>query len=345
MSSSPKVSFVLPCYNSAAYLQETLDSISGQSFTDFECIAVDDGSSDATLAILQAHAVKDARFSIITRENRGLIATLNEAIALAKGEWIARMDADDICDPQRIEKQLQRLHETQADVCGSWIRFFGDKNGEWMTPSTDGAIKAMLLFNSAFAHPSVIARTTLLKAHPYSPHAVHAEDYALWCELAQAGATFTSVPEVLLNYRCHAGQITQSKKDELRATAQMIRSKYARFALPAAMQKHADRFVELAEPARQLSRAEFDWMCDFYLQLAENWPASRSPLGEVWVDTLQRTSGVNLLLLGKVQALNQALPPPASELSKLKRQKIRCIIGDRAWQLIKKLNRTDKPKS
>ncbi|STR45621.1 glycosyltransferase family 2 protein [Iodobacter fluviatilis] len=337
MNTAPIVSFVLPCYNSAAFLQATLDSISQQSFKQFECIAIDDGSSDATLALLQQHAQQDPRFIVISRANRGLISTLNEAIAVARGEWIARIDADDICHPQRIEKQLQRLQATGADVCGSWIRFFGDKTGEWMTPSSDGAIKAMLLFNSAFAHPSVIARAALLKANPYPPHAVHAEDYALWCTLAEVGATFTTVPEVLLDYRCHAGQITQSKKDELRATAQIIRSKYARFALPAAMQKRADRFVELAEPARQLSRAEFDWMCDFYLQLAEAWPASRSPLGEVWVDTLQRTSGVNLFLLGKVQALSQTLPPPASEISKLKRQKIRCLIGDKAWQLIKKL--------
>lgn len=340
MNIAPKVSFVLPCYNSAAYLQATLDSISQQSFKDFECIAVDDGSSDSTLALLRQHVQQDPRFVIITRENRGLIATLNEAISLAKGEWIARMDADDICHPQRIEKQLQRLQATGSDVCGSWIRFFGDKSGEWMTPSTDGAIKAMLLFNSAFAHPSVMARTELLKTHPYPPHAVHAEDYALWCTLAEVGARFTAVPEVLLDYRCHTGQITQSKKDQLRATAQIIRSKYARFALPAAMQKNAARFVELAEPARPLSRAEFDWMCDFYLALAAAWPASRDILGEVWVDNLQRTSGIHLLLLAKIHSLSKALPVPASERPKLKRQLIRCFVGDTLWQWLKRVKKS-----
>jgi hypothetical protein len=340
MTPLPKVSFVLPCYNSAAYLQATLDSISQQSFKDFECIAVDDGSNDHTLAILQQHAKQDPRFAIITRENRGLIATLNEAIAQAKGEWIARMDADDICHPQRIEKQLQRLQATGSDVCGSWIRFFGDKSGEWMTPSTDGAIKAMLLFNSAFAHPSVIARTTLLKMYPYPPHAVHAEDYALWCLLAEVGARFTAVPEVLLDYRCHTGQITQSKKDQLRSTAQGIRNKYAARALPATLQKNAAHFVELAEPARVLSRTEFDWMCDFYLTLAAAWPASRDILGEVWVDTLQRTSGSNLLLLAKIHSLSKALPVPASERPKLKRQLIRCFVGDTLWQWLKRVKKS-----
>lgn len=335
MSQLPKVSFVLPCYNSAAFLQATLDSISHQTFRDFECIAIDDGSQDNTLAILEAHA--DPRFKVISRENRGLIATLNQAIDLAKGEWIARMDADDLCEPERIEQQLQRLNETGADVCGSWIRFFGDKTGLWMTPSTDGSIKAMLLFNSAFAHPSVMARASTLKAHPYVPYAVHAEDYALWCELAQTGSVFTAVPAPLLRYRCHAGQITQSKKDELRATAHIIRSRYAASALPAEMQKQATRFVELAEPARQLSRKEFDWMCQFFLQLLKLWPESQGPLGEVWVDTLQRTRGVNLLLLPKIRHLCRKLPVPAAEMGKLKRQLIRCLIGDVAWQWIKKV--------
>jgi glycosyltransferase involved in cell wall biosynthesis len=178
------VSFVLPCFNSAQYLQETLDSISAQSHTHWECIAVDDGSTDTTLALLQAAADIDPRFKIISRENRGLIASLNEGIAASSGEWIARIDADDVCAPERIAEQLAHCAATGADVCGTWVKFIGDRDGEWHTPVSDAAIRVALLFNTPLAHPSVLARACVLKARPYPADAPHAEDYALWCQLA-----------------------------------------------------------------------------------------------------------------------------------------------------------------
>ncbi|MBM5571773.1 MULTISPECIES: glycosyltransferase family 2 protein [Deefgea] len=332
----PTVSFLLPCFNSAAFLQQTLDSISAQTFKDFECIAIDDGSTDATLNLLQAHAAKDARFVVITRENHGLIATLNEAIVVARGEWLARIDADDICTPDRIDKQLARLIETGADVCGAWVRFIGDRSGVWQTQSSDGAIKAGLLFNSTLAHPTVMLRASLVKAQGYDAAALHAEDYALWCRLAKQGASFTGVPEVLLEYRCHAGQITQSKKEQLRATAQKIRLDYASHALPLPLQPVAAEFVELAEPGQSLSVTECRSLFMIYLQLLQLWPESRAALSEVWLDTLQRTQAVNLGMLLDVLSMKAKLAIPSSEKLKWRKQLLRIVLSDTVWQMLKR---------
>ncbi|MBE9609111.1 glycosyltransferase family 2 protein [Chitinilyticum piscinae] len=335
--SCPLVSFVLPCYNAAGYLQETLDSIVRQSYTRWECVAIDDGSTDATLAILQTAARRDPRFRVISRDNRGLIATLNEGIAAAEGEWIARIDADDLCTDDRLERQLMRVQETAADVCGAWVHFFGDRDGEWHLPTSDAGIRAMLLFNSALAHPTVLARRELLLAHPYAADARHAEDYALWCALARAGARFTTVPRVLLHYRTHAGQITQSKRDELRETAMRVRLGYAQWALPVPLQALADRFAELAEPGRLLSTGEFREFMGILRQLAVLMDGARSVLGEVWLDALQRTQGLHAGMLPEVMLYHASMPIPMAEMGKWRKLLLRMGMSDWLWQTLKQV--------
>lgn len=330
---TPRVSIVLPCYNAAEHLPETLASLSAQTLHDFECIAIDDGSSDATRAVLEAHAAQDPRFVVLSRENRGLIATLNQGIALARGEWLARMDADDIAHPTRLEKQLAHLARSGADLCGSWIRFFGDRQGEWQMPTDDAAIRAYLMFNSPLAHPAVMARTALLQRHPYDPAHQHAEDYGLWCTLALAGARFANVPEVLLDYRTHAGQITQRRADALRASAQQTRARYIPAILPPTLQADGPRLIELAEPGRVLDPDEFAWLADFLGRLAAAWPACRSGLGPLWLDALQRTPQAGRRELRRARQLAGELPLPAGEQHRYRRQLLRCLLGPHlcAW--------------
>ncbi|MBB5191543.1 hypothetical protein HNQ50_002273 [Silvimonas terrae] len=324
--STPLISIVLPCYNSAAFLQETLDSLSAQTLADFECIAIDDGSADTTLAILRAHATRDPRFQIISRENRGLIATLNEGIAAARGAWLARMDADDLAEPQRLQIQLDTLTATGADVCGTWVTFFGERSGVWQTPLDDTAIKLQLLFNVAFAHPSVMARTGLLRQVPYDAAATHAEDYALWCALAARGARFVNVPQALLRYRCHAGQITQTKRDALRHTAQGIRAAYAPSLLPAALQDKAALFAEYAEPGRTLGVAEFASYAQMLLAIHAAHPGGVSVLGLAWLEGWQRTTA-SPRTLAVARQLKRALPVPEGYAALYRKQWFKHRLG------------------
>ncbi len=221
---SPTISVLLPIYNGEKYLVEAIDSILAQTFTDFELIVIDDGSTDGTLAILQHYQTLDSRIRLVSRENKGLVATLNEGVNLARGKWLARMDQDDIALPQRFERQLQWLAQTGADICGSWVQFFGASDQSILKhPQTDAAIKTELLFMSAFAHPSVIMKTALVKQLYYDSQFENAEDYDLWERVARAGWQMTNVPEVLLHYRQHASQISSRIAIQQQRLSQKIR--------------------------------------------------------------------------------------------------------------------------
>lgn len=230
---APRISVVIPACNAEASLPEAIDSVLAQSLRDIELILIDDGSRDGTLRVMQAAAARDARVRVVTRENRGLVHTLNEGVALARGEWVARMDADDICRPERLALQLRWAERQQAEVCGGWIRTFGGTlSRERRFYQSPEAIRLQLLFNSCFAHPAVLARRAVLLAHPYDPAAAHAEDYDLWCRLAAAGVRLTNYPGVVLDYRLHAGQITATRRHEQDAARARIAATYRAAAYP-----------------------------------------------------------------------------------------------------------------
>lgn len=223
----PKISVVLPVFNAQKYVGNAVRSILSQSFTNFELIVINDGSSDGTTAILSEFQKQDSRLILISRDNKGLVASLNEGVDLARGEWIARMDADDIALPQRFERQLQWLEQTGADICGSWIQLFGTADKRIIKHSqTDGAIKMELLFGSPFAHPTVMMRSELVRNLRYDSVWEKAEDYDLWERAARSGWKMTNVPEVLLQYRQHETQISTAASTKQHQLTQLIQRRY-----------------------------------------------------------------------------------------------------------------------
>ncbi len=224
------ISVVLPAFNAEKYIAEAVRSILDQTLTNFELIVINDGSTDNTLAILEELRDKDARVIVISRENRGLVESLNEGIDLARGKWIARMDADDIALPHRFERQLEWLERTGADISGSWVQRFGSSDKRVVRlPQTDDAIKMAMLFCSPFAHPAVIMRTSLVKRLGYDKRWEKAEDYDLWERAAEAGWKMANVPEVLLSYRVHAEQISTLTANRQQQLTQGIRRRYGAF--------------------------------------------------------------------------------------------------------------------
>lgn len=229
-NTSELVSVVLPVYNGEKFIAEAIQSILCQSYKNFEFIIIDDGSTDETLRILREFKGKDSRIHLVSRENKGLVATLNEGIDLACGKWIARMDADDIALPQRFERQLQWLGETGADICGAWVNLFGTADKRVLRhPQSDDAIKVELLFGTPFAHPSVIMKTDLVRKLRYDKAWEKAEDYDLWERAARQGWKMTNVQEVLLLYRQHATQTTMHFFDQNQLLSQKIRRRYWEF--------------------------------------------------------------------------------------------------------------------
>lgn len=211
----PLISVVLPIYNGEKFLLETLESISSQTFPDWELIAINDGSNDGSQKILDEYASIESRMLIVSRENRGLVETLNEGIKLAKGEWIARMDADDICLPDRFSRQLSWLQDNKAVICGGGIKRIGEGSGgnSWEFPTSTEGIYAWLMFRSAFAHPTVFIKREIAAKMPYSKEFTYSEDYELWTRMALNKESMTNLPENVLLYRIHEQQVSQKKRD------------------------------------------------------------------------------------------------------------------------------------
>ena len=219
------ISVLLPVYNGGKYLEEAVASILKQTYKNFELIIIDDGSTDDTRDVISLF--KDHRIKVISRGNKGLITSLNEGIELASGQWIARMDADDIALPQRFELQLDWLQRTGADVCGSWVSRFGDGEKRIVrTKEKDDEIKIDLLFYSSFVHPSVLGRASMFKKLRYNQGSVRAEDYDLWVRSAEQGYTMANIPEVLLWYRVHDEQVSAEYLEMQLEQTSKIRYRY-----------------------------------------------------------------------------------------------------------------------
>jgi glycosyltransferase involved in cell wall biosynthesis len=223
----PKLSVILPVYNSEHYLKECIDSVLSQSFTDFEFLIFNDGSSDRSGDIIRSYNDKRIRFFDL-KENSGYVHHLNEGIKLSRGEYLVRMDADDICRPDRflVLNNFMDLHP-KVGVCGSAVLLFGKTTKEWIFPSGNPELKAMLPFRVPFIHPSVIIRSKILKENNifYDNDFLPAEDYEFWNRLA--GFTeFANVKDILLKYRQHAGQISKRKTEIQQENSRKVRLKY-----------------------------------------------------------------------------------------------------------------------
>ncbi len=227
-NSSPDISVLMSVYNSEEYLAESIKSILNQTFKNFEFLIIDDGSTDKSLEIISSY--NDKRIVLIKNKNNlGLAASLNKGMKLAKGKYIARMDADDIALPTRLDKQFSFMENNRdIDISGSYVQFFGnDRDTIVKYPLENEDIKARLIFNCAFAHPVVILRkNSFLDKNLFYDKAVkHAEDYELWSRVAQS-CRMANIPEVLLRYRLHKDQV--SKKYNLN---QLDDAKIARLSL------------------------------------------------------------------------------------------------------------------
>ena len=216
---NPRVSVILPAYNAEAYLLESVDSILAQTYTDFELIALDDGSRDGTAALLDA--VRDPRVRVVHHENMGLALTLNKGIGLARGEFIARQDADDISRPDRLARQVAYLEAHPAcGLLGSWSVIQEDRtptSRQHKHPCTNGELQLRLLFDSFFVHSSVMIRRSALDRaglYPTDPERNPPEDFDLWLRIAREHR-LANLPEPLLVYREVPGSISRTRAELL----------------------------------------------------------------------------------------------------------------------------------
>ena len=208
----PKISVIMPVYNGEEFLRETMDSILNQTFSDFEFIIINDASKDSTEDIIKSYG-DDRIVYLINEQSLGVAGSLNRGLEVAKGEYIARIDADDIAFPERFEKQVKYMDEHKDCImCGSNTILFGAQQGRTYVPCSDAEIRANLLFASPFTHPTVMMRRSFVEEHNlgYNLECEGFEDYNMWFDFAKVGkGSFYNFQEPLLRYRIHPHQVTQ----------------------------------------------------------------------------------------------------------------------------------------
>jgi glycosyltransferase involved in cell wall biosynthesis len=229
MASTPIVSVVMPAFNAAEFLDEAVSSILDQTFRDFEFITINDGSSDDTPSILERYRKADHRVHVYHQENQGIIGALNRGCRLARGKYIARMDADDISLPHRLERQVDYIERyPEIGILGTWIYKIGSDGsvvGSWCPSSSGNVLKWKHFFGGSTCHPSVLMRRSVLeRIDYYRPGSAPIEDEDLW-RRASAITDFGNVPEFLFKYRVWNGSTFQSlQKTSGEAQINLLRS-------------------------------------------------------------------------------------------------------------------------
>lgn len=216
----PKVSVVMPVYNSETYLAEAIDSILTQTFTDFEFVIVDDGSTDSSSQIIASYASKDPRIHVhVMPQNSGIVAALNEGVRVSSAPLIARMDADDISLPSRFERQVAFFDQNTVGLVGSnYIKSTENSRKTTHHPTAPAEVARKLLYTCCIGHPTVMfSRDAFVQAGGYDPSYAGggAEDYDLWLRMSR-NVQLANLPDNLLKYRRHSVSLsaTASRKDK-----------------------------------------------------------------------------------------------------------------------------------
>lgn len=210
---TPAVSVLLPVHNGLPFLREAVESVLAQSFRDFECILINDGSTDGSGPIIDRYASRDSRIVPVHQENRGLVATLNRGLGMARAPLVARMDADDISLPDRFERQFAFLTaNAEVAAVGGAITLIDEVGGNLRDAEypTDPAVVAVRMRGegSMLAHPAVMMRRdAVLAAGGYREAFRHAEDYDLWLRLLRSWQ-ISNLPDIVLFYRQHSFKVS-----------------------------------------------------------------------------------------------------------------------------------------
>ncbi|HLP51911.1 MAG TPA: glycosyltransferase family 2 protein [Chitinophagales bacterium] len=302
--SAPAISVLMPVYNGASYLATAIDSILNQTFTDFELLLINDGSTDSSENIIHSYA--DPRIRYIKNEtNIRLIATLNKGIELCRGKYIVRMDADDISELNRLQLQYDFMESHPGiALCGSWFKMFGEQNNIIKYTGTHDAIRMKMLYQCHFCHPSVIIRTAMIKTiePKFDAAFIHAEDYEFFARITEKFET-ANIQRVLLNYRFHAGSVsTQNKSTQVSNSVIIKKRMFAKMGIDA-----TDEDLQLYQSIEQHEyKKSIDYLMKSKLLLEKMCAANNSSgymnkqfvqqyLGQLWFNV-----AYNLSALGPV---------------------------------------------
>jgi glycosyltransferase involved in cell wall biosynthesis len=239
-----KVSVVMPAYNAEKYIAAAIESVLSQTFKDFELLVVDDGSTDRTQPIIDQYRRADERVVLLKNDqNLRLAKTLNRGIEAARGKYVARMDADDISLPERLEKQIDFLEKnSEVSIVGGTMEVVdeaGGKRGERRYWESDEEIRKRIFLFSPFCHPAIMIRKAVLeKSGLYDPDYNPAEDYEFYLRVG-IHSKFANLADPLIKYRVISGSMTTSRLKEMELKTIKARKKF--FDSPAYQATKRDR--------------------------------------------------------------------------------------------------------
>ena len=258
---SPIVSILMPVYKTAPYLQEAMDSILSQTFTDFELIVLNDCSPDNPDEILDTYS--DPRIVRYKGEkNVGLSNILNIGIGMARGKYIARMDSDDLSMPDRLRIQVEYLEShAEIDLVSVGMQLFGAKEEVWIREHNPDKVKIIALFHSPVLHASSMWRKDRFEENGlrFRQEMVPSEDYDLWTRALVKGLRLVNLPQVLYKYRIHPTQATM-RTDLTAEKDRQVQQEYLRVTLPNLSDKNREAFPKRLWPVflANISSGSFD---------------------------------------------------------------------------------------
>jgi glycosyltransferase involved in cell wall biosynthesis len=297
------ISVVIPVHNGAAWLPQTLDSIFSQTYQIFEIILVNDASTDDLLGVLAPYSDLRLRVEHLST-NVGVSAARNHGIRLAQGQFIAFCDADDICQPERLARQLAFLERNpDISMCGSAFTCFSEAGdqGTITHPLTNESIQRGLMQGNCFGLSTVMARTSVLQKHMFNSSLRVAEDYDLWTRIAASGLGLANVPESLVRYRLHAAQASDTHSTELDQMTRKLRALYCAHLLNsqellASIESEDIHFEALQLATKQIEAQSRYPATEFRFMLA--WMYQKLPSHGVWMwyrwVKIQRQLNLNL---------------------------------------------------
>lgn len=289
---NPLVSVLIPCYNAEKYVEESILSILNQNYTRLEIIAIDDCSTDSTNAILNKLASQDNRITVVVNEvNLKLIKTLNKGVSLCSGEYIARIDSDDIALPTRIEKQVKFLNNNlDHDIVSTMFYTFksnSSKRNLYINPSKHEELQSFLLFKSGICHPAVMMRKRLFTELnlKFESQYLHVEDYALWSKALYL-TKLANIEEPLLLYRVHESQIStineqrqiDNKKEVFKIHCEALGLKQDDHSL--------DVYASVAESVPFQKSMEFITECEDFMLLLRSKNQEKPFCNDVYLENL-----------------------------------------------------------
>jgi glycosyltransferase involved in cell wall biosynthesis len=268
MSKTPKVTVFMPVYNGETHLRDCINSILRQTYTDFEYLIIDDGSTDASVEVVGYFS--DPRIRLIQNaKNMGIARTRNRGFELAQGEYVAFVDCDDICAPDRLEMQVQFMDiHPKVGFCGTWVQDIDEEgkliNGKLRTfPINNRKIREELLWGPSLWNPSLIMRKSVIEQYSlyHNPKYIVASDYDLWIRASRV-TQFANLPKVLYYYRSHRNQISQRRSLEALQNVCSLQL----FMLFELLRERAPEVKELLEPKQS---ANPEWLLKDLVALDE----------------------------------------------------------------------------